>query len=233
MRNRVYLIVSLGLLLSCAKPINNNQQNSISSILNRNSNLNDTIKKLMFFDYPDKWYTHIDENPFYDSVKDSLSQKYYDNLCVLGDSVYNSLKIDKKQTYQLKKFDDTKIRDIYEKMFSGMIFKWDFPYFIGTLEENDDYTFNIYKNGDKYNDCGFYYNKDYKFFVFKYLLMEIITKKDNNKKYLVIYLKDNVNIEGLNRFFYINDKNNFIILDFYHDEIEKKFLGRKEYDIDF
>ncbi|TWP24646.1 hypothetical protein ETU10_01425 [Apibacter muscae] len=232
MKNRLYLIVLLGLLLSCIKPINS-QHNSFNSILDKNNSLNDSIKKLVYFDYPKKWYTHIDETPFYDSVKDSLSQRLYDNLSILEDSIYNSLKIDKKHTYQLKKFDDTEIKNIYKKMFSGMPFKWDSPYFVATLEECNDYILNIYKSGDKYDDCGFYYNEGCKLFVVRYLLMERITKKDNIKKYWVIYSSDNVNIEGLNRFFYFNNKNNFIILDFYHSEIEKIFLGRKEYNIDF
>lgn len=231
MKNIILIIGSLiSLLLSCVKHNNINENNI--PILIKNNNLNDTIEKLVFYNYPKKWNFNIGEYPLYNSIKDSLADDRFNKLSFLGDSLYKSSIIDKKSP--LNKFDDTELKNIYKKLLPEKFYfpyghKWDIPYFVDVLKENQDYKLSLYKNGDKFDKCG-EYTTNCNFFVVKYLLLEFFNKKTKEKKYFISFITDNNNIESFKRYYCLNGKSIFII-DFYSEEIQTFFLKRKEYNL--
>ena len=183
--------------------------------------------KLIEYDFPNSWKNleSIDDNNPEFNI-DNISKKGYDSISYFIESYYDkfyySLKIDKQNKLNLIP-SINKLIDSDKKGF----FKIDSAYYSGTILNKNDYTIEIYKDGDKYKEMLGNENTA----VINYLTIVSFDDKRNIKDYKTIYHYNHKLYTYENTFFYIDENLDIILKDFDVDETETRFLGTRKYKI--
>lgn len=200
-------------------------------------NQQDSYKSVFFYDYPEKWSFHIGSPSSYETVTDSIADVFFNNLGNLEGQEYDFRKIDSLKNKALKDFNDSELKEIYQnllpkKFFVPFYHKWDNPYFVDTLIENENYKLNLYKNGDKHKDCQEYHS-GCDFFVVHYFLLEHINKTTGKKQYVFSDISDNNEVNGYLRYFYISQSESKVyVRSFFWDEVDRYYLGEKSLNLE-
>lgn len=158
----------------------------------------------------------------YDSVSqqtnaDSTVLIAYEKISTVGYKYFESLHTNKRKPLHF----------VPRKVFNDSFYLLDRAYYAKTLWKTHSYTLKIYKSGTKYhNRIG-----DENVAPVDYLVLVTIDRSQHTIDYLVCFYTVRMLYEMDERFFHIDNKGYITLTNFYYDEIEMQYKGKKRYKI--